>query len=243
VISLARRDGHVLRIGHRGAATLAPENTLPAFRAAVETGVDLIEFDVIAGVYGELIVSHSLGELQKETPTLEDVLRFFADEAPEVGVHLDLKQFGRERDVVEALRRAGVLERSFVSSVFLRTPRRLAAHGGPPAGITVPRAILRISETGRAGPLARVGLRLLRVAMPLVARPLLALTRAQAVVMHHSLVTADGVRAVHARGATVITWTVDDAAGLARVDAAGVDGVVSNDPRIFTPGSVSTLSA
>jgi glycerophosphoryl diester phosphodiesterase len=31
----------------------------------------------------------------------------------------------------------------------------------------------------------------------------------------------------------VIAWTVDDLDELARVDAAGVDGVVSNDPRIF----------
>ena len=48
VIRLERRDGRPLRIGHRGAAALAPENTLRSFRAAVEAGVDLIEFDVIA---------------------------------------------------------------------------------------------------------------------------------------------------------------------------------------------------
>ena len=43
-----RRDGDpYLRIGHRGAATLAPENTLESFRAAVDVGVDLIEFDVL----------------------------------------------------------------------------------------------------------------------------------------------------------------------------------------------------
>lgn len=33
-------------IGHRGAAGLAPENTLASFRAAYEAGVDMIEFDV-----------------------------------------------------------------------------------------------------------------------------------------------------------------------------------------------------
>ena len=243
MIALERRAGRPLRIGHRGAATLAPENTLPSFRAAVEAGVDLIEFDVVVGVYGELLVSHSLGEMQAETPTFADVLRFFVEEAPEVGVHIDLKRFGREREVVDALRRAGLLERSFVSSVFLRTPRRMAALGGPAVGITVPRAVLRISDEGRGAPVAKWGLRLLRVALPYLARPLLAATRAQAVVMHGSLVTPGAVRAVHARRAAVITWTVDDPAELARVDAAGVDGVVSNDPRIFAPGSLSTLPA
>ena len=59
MIRLERRDGRPLRIGHRGAATLAPENTLRSFRVAVETGVDLIEFDVLALRSGELVIAHS----------------------------------------------------------------------------------------------------------------------------------------------------------------------------------------
>jgi glycerophosphoryl diester phosphodiesterase len=51
------------------------------------------------------------------------------------------------------------------------------------------------------------------------------------------------VRAAHARGAAVVTWTVDDPAVLARVTRAGVDAVVSNDPGIFASATVSTLSA
>jgi glycerophosphoryl diester phosphodiesterase len=41
------------------------------------------------------------------------------------------------------------------------------------------------------------------------------------------------VRAAHARGVAVVTWTVDDPLLLARVEAAGVDAVVTNDPRLF----------
>jgi glycerophosphoryl diester phosphodiesterase len=243
VISLARREGRPLRIGHRGAATLAPENTLPSFRAAVEAGVDLIEFDVIAGPDGSLVVAHSVPEMQVDTPTLDDVFRFFVDEAPAIGVHVDLKQSGRERDVVDALRRFGLVERSFVSSVYLRTARRIAALGGPPAGITVPRAILGVSEEGRGASAARVGLRVLRAVTPFLVRPLLAATGAAAVVLHHSLVTPASVRAARASGAAVLTWTVDDRGELARVDAAGVDAVISNDPRIFASESLSTLPA
>jgi glycerophosphoryl diester phosphodiesterase len=41
------------------------------------------------------------------------------------------------------------------------------------------------------------------------------------------------VRRAHEQGAAVVAWTVDDAVELARVDAAGVDAVVTNDPTIF----------
>ena len=109
--------------------------------------------------------------------------------------------------------------------------------------MSIPRAILGISDDGRGALVARRGLALLRVVTPYLVRPLLFATRADAVVMHHSLVTAKSVRAVHARGAAVITWTVDDPVELARVDAVGVDGVVTNDPRLFAPEPLSTLSA
>jgi glycerophosphoryl diester phosphodiesterase len=233
VISLERRDGRPLRIGHRGAAALGPANTLASFRVAVQTGVDLIEFDVCTGRDGELVVAHSLGEIQPETPALDEVLAFFAEEGREIGVHLDLKQFGREREVVDALRRFDLVERSFVSSVYVRTSRRISALAGPRSGITIPRAVLGISDDGRGAPIARSGLRLLRFATPVLVRPLLRLTRASAVVMHHSIVTESAVRAVHARGAAVVTWTVDDRVELERVADAGVDAIVTNDPRLF----------
>ena len=105
VIDLRRRDGGpVLRIGHRGAASLAPENTVRAMRAAVERGVDLVEFDVLDLPRGPLVLAHSdrleevshgaaagsvrarsldeLREVAPELPTLDDALGYFADEAP-----------------------------------------------------------------------------------------------------------------------------------------------------------------
>jgi glycerophosphoryl diester phosphodiesterase len=232
VISLERQGGRPLRIGHRGAAVLAPENTLESFRAALATGVDLIEFDVVRTV-GELVVAHSADELQPETPTFEEVLAFFAEEARETGLHVDLKEFGLERETVEALRRHGVVDRSFVSAVYVRTARRIAGIGDARVGITIPRAVLGIAEHGPSAPVARRALHVLRFATPFLVRPLLVLSRASAVVMHHSLVTDASVRAAHARGATVVTWTVDDLPEIARVDAAGVDAIVTNDPRLF----------
>ena len=49
----------MLRVGHRGAAALAPENTLRSFEAALACGVDAIEFDVLDLVGGPLVLAHS----------------------------------------------------------------------------------------------------------------------------------------------------------------------------------------
>jgi len=51
-------DVDVLVIAHRGASGLAPENTLPAFAAAVEHGAHMIELDVWPTRDGELVVLH-----------------------------------------------------------------------------------------------------------------------------------------------------------------------------------------
>ena len=73
VIELARRDGRPLRIGHRGAAALAPENSLEAIGLAVELGCDLVEFDVHA--LGEtLVVAHDRPGSADGLPTLDEVL-------------------------------------------------------------------------------------------------------------------------------------------------------------------------
>lgn len=50
-------SGTGLVIGHRGAAGLCAENTLPSFRRAWECGVDAVELDVHI-VQGELVVIH-----------------------------------------------------------------------------------------------------------------------------------------------------------------------------------------
>ena len=167
MISIERRGGRPLRIGHRGAATLAPENTLSSFRAAVEVGVDLVEFDVLARPSGELVVSHSHAEMVPETPTLDDALRFFVEEAPDTGVHLDLKLTRREPDVVAAVRRHGLAGRTFVSSAYLATARAIAdADGDIRTGITIPRSVLGVSDAGPGASAARIGLGALRRIAP-----------------------------------------------------------------------------
>ena len=88
-----------LVIAHRGASWDAPENTLPAFRRAIELGADYIEFDVHAAPDGTLVVGHDPPARSREYPTLAEVLELAAGR---IGVMVELKRPYRYRrhDVV-----------------------------------------------------------------------------------------------------------------------------------------------
>ena len=53
---------------------------------------------------------------------------------------------------------------------------------------------------------------------------------------HTILVTPRLVDAVHEAGGQLYVWTVDDAKRIAWLEAIGVDGVITNDPRLFPQG-------
>jgi glycerophosphoryl diester phosphodiesterase len=137
VIDLHRRDGRMLRIGHRGAAALAPENTIESLRLALELGCDLVEFDV-HDVDGALVLVHDppTGPVSG-LPTLDEALEFLA--GTDSGVHLDLKARGAEEAVADALRRHGLVGRTVISSFRPATLRALAAtEPGLRLGLTYP---------------------------------------------------------------------------------------------------------
>jgi glycerophosphoryl diester phosphodiesterase len=50
---------------------------------------------------------------------------------------------------------------------------------------------------------------------------------------HQILVSGRLVRAVHDAGGQLYVWTVDDAPKIRALEALGVDGVITNDPRLF----------
>ena len=49
---------NILIIGHAGANSIAPENTLKAFRKAIDLKADLIEFDIQLSKDNEMVIHH-----------------------------------------------------------------------------------------------------------------------------------------------------------------------------------------
>jgi glycerophosphoryl diester phosphodiesterase len=73
----------------------------------------------------------------------------------------------------------------------------------------------------------------LRQALPRWVGRLLAGSNATAAVLYWEVISEPVVARCHALGAPVLAWTVDDPEVLPALERAGVDGVVTNDPRIF----------
>ena len=226
-MNLRPTEGRPLVIGHRGAAAVAPENTLAALEAAVAARVDLVEFDISPG----LRLGHSLDELPPEGVSLDDALEFLKGHG--VGVHLDVKLPGYENDVLEAIRRHGVGERAVVSTSFAVTVRRFARLAPElPRAIGYPRDRLGVSNLSWPRPMQRAGAGALRQAMPVRVPVLLRWARANTLSLHHTLCSRSAVAIAHRLGAPVLAWTVNDPASVRRVTAAGVDGIVSDDPEM-----------
>jgi glycerophosphoryl diester phosphodiesterase len=231
-----------LVIGHRGAARVAPENSLEGFAAAIAASADLVEFDVDAAADGNgLIVGHP-GVVTGAPPLpLDEVLAYLATQT--IGVHVDLKLAGAEREIAAAIRRHGLGERTLVSTTWARSLRRFAVEGPElTRSISYPRDRLSASSIPWPASLVRGSASALRAAMPLRAGLLLAAGRANALSLHHALVSPAVVQATHSRDAALIAWTVNEPARVEELAAAGVDAIVSDDPQM-TVAVLATMKA
>ncbi len=229
--------GRLRRVGHKGADLIAPGNTFASFDAAVATGVDMIEFDVLREEHGErLILAHDWKDAaSRETHTLEEALEYFASEAfAGIELDIDLKLPGYELRVLEALRERGLLERALISSQYEESLALLrAAEPGLRLGWSVPK-LKRDPFRSRATRLpAFVAMHVIRALLPARAARAIRGRRCDALMVHWRLVTPRLVRSVLGAGGEIYVWTVDELARLRELEALGVTGVITNDPRLF----------
>jgi glycerophosphoryl diester phosphodiesterase len=70
-------------------------------------------------------------------------------------------------------------------------------------------------------------------ALPARVQRMLARAEADVATLHWLVISPRLVERCHAMGAAVWAWTVNDASVIESVAAAGVDGIISDDPRLF----------
>jgi glycerophosphoryl diester phosphodiesterase len=232
-MELLRGAHGVMRIGHRGAALLAPESSLEAIEAAAACGADAVELDVQPG----LLVAHGPG-IPADAPRLDDALELVARLG--LAVQLDVKLRGLERDSVEALRRHGLLERSLVSSY---APPILAAFAAEapalPRALTYPEDRLRLTARRLVAPTARPVLAALRAALPARLPRMLAAVDARGATLHWSVASQGAIDACHRLDVAVLVWTVNDSDLAKTLVERGADAIITDDPRIV-PADTAT---
>jgi glycerophosphoryl diester phosphodiesterase len=228
-----RRGEPPLRIAPRGAAALAPANTIAAFEAARAAGVDCIEFDVIDLPDGRLVIAHDhAASGVADVPSLDEALAWFA--AHDVGLHVDLKTDEHGDRIADALAAHGLVERTLVSSHNAETLRAIAARAPQlTRGYSYPEDRLGVRRVKPLLPVVGAAVLAMRAALPNRIERWLARSDASVAVLHYFFVSRAAIERCHRLGVPVVAWTVDDPTRLRRLAALGVDGVVSNDPRIF----------
>jgi glycerophosphoryl diester phosphodiesterase len=235
VIPLRRPGERPLVVGHRGAAAVAPANSVAALEAAVAAGADAVEFDVGA----DLRLAHSPGEALPDAPTLDEALELLAPRP--VGLHVDVKGSGHEAAVAAAIRRHGLGERVLVSTARMGSARTFAVLAPDlQRALGYPRDRYGVAGFPWPAALTRGGAALLRAAMPLRVPLLLHRSRATALALHHTLCGPAAVAAAHRRGVPVVGWTANAPGDVERLTAVGVDAIVSDDPAVAL-GALATL--
>jgi glycerophosphoryl diester phosphodiesterase len=234
-------NGRPLVLGHRGASTEAPENTLAAFRRAMELGADGFELDVWRCGSGEAVVIHD----EDAARTGQSRLRIGRTPLSRLR-ELDV---GRWRG--ELFRRERIPSLSEVLGAFPSAVVNVEMKSGHVPDLGLAREVARTLRQHQAEPrvvvssFSTVLLAAFRAlasdvaAGYLVAPGTLWKARASAAIrvlrpaaIHpaRQLVTPARMEAWRQAGLRVLVWTVDDPAEVERLAALGVDAVVSNVP-------------
>jgi glycerophosphoryl diester phosphodiesterase len=244
---------HLSLQAHRGAAGLAPENTLAAFRRALELDADGTEMDLQLTRDGVVVILHDdtvdrttdgrgrIGDL-----TLAEVKRL--DAGAKFGPAFAGERIPTLRELIDLVKASG-------NARFRLNLEIKFADGqeGRPEALEE-RVLAVLSETGFLGRVITQSFyhpsaaKMKRLAPGIPAGLLVgqrrqptdpvAAVRQHGVdyyAPHHSLVTPDLLRTLHQAGIPVVTWTVNDPADMRRLIAMGLgalpgDGMISDYP-------------
>src|SRR5688572_23142561 len=229
-----------IAFAHRGGASEAPENTMPAFEHAVRLGYRYLETDAHVTADGVLIAFHDdrldrvtgraglIAELpwsevqrarvdgREPIPLLEDLLTAW----PEVRVNIDPKHDAAAEPLAAAILRTGSLDRVCVGAFSDRRIAVVKALVGPALCTSMgPREVAQLTSAARGLPGAA------RLRSPCVQVP----PRRGRVV----LLTPRFVETAHRLGVQVHVWTIDDRVEMTRLLDLGVDGIMTDRPQVL----------
>jgi glycerophosphoryl diester phosphodiesterase len=237
-----RPDGRIVAVAHRGASKEAPENTLAAFRRALEAGVPAVECDVQRSRDGRLVVIHdqtverttngrgAVGALTFEELRRLDAGAWFAP------------AFAGER--IPALEELLELV-SGRAALFLEIKNGPAFYDGVERQIAAALRDCGMEPHTLVMSFDHPAVRAMRAAAPDAATAIVYRGRladaagaaraadADALCPEWRLVTPEVITAAHAAGFGVFPWTIDEEDAMRRCLDAGADGVTSNDVRLL----------
>ncbi|MFI5027408.1 MAG: glycerophosphodiester phosphodiesterase [Solirubrobacterales bacterium] len=240
-------------VGHKGADLIAPGNTLESFRAAIEAGADTIEFDVLwlrdahlpLEQRAPLVVAHDWHDAERRRPlSLTQALDAFLEPPLDrVEIDLDIKLPGREEEIVEALRERDLTGRAMVSTMELYSLGKIAELAPElRRGWTYPKVTRDWASKRWAKAPMLAALVAMRHRLPGLAAAELPKLGVEAMWVYHPLVSPRLARIAKIARVELIAWTVDDEARMRKLLEWGVDGLCSNDPRLYARLSGAALA-
>lgn len=234
-------DENVEITAHRGDSSEAPENTIPAFEAAIESGADWIELDVGVTKDGVLVVLHDedlkrvagdsrkIGELTFEEVRRLDVGSSFGPDFRGVGIPsleevLDYCQ-GRVLLNIEIKYRKGQDLAFIPRLVDLIRQRKMLDQCMITSFNYGCLQMVKIFE-----PALKTGL----ISSRPIAQPEI-YTSADNFVLSIELIEPDTVNRIHELGKEVIAWTVNDQYSVEKCRKARTDNIITDNPDNIIP--------
>lgn len=244
----ALREGNVsLNVGiisrtqitaHRGFSKVAPENTLPAFEAAIECGADYIELDIQLTADDQLVVIHD-DKVDRTTNGKGNVSKYTYDQLTELSAGSWFSKSGEFDDVRIPLFR-DVLE-LVGNDVMLNI--EIKRSGDPKK--TAEKAVELIEEYGivkscYVTSFSYTALKKVKQLNPKIKTAFIAnlatatsyaqLPYIDAVSMNYIFVNQSVVNSAHHHGKRIFVWTVDRQSEVKKMMALGVDNIITDRP-------------